>query len=77
MGRSNLCRESRPAGDSSEERVIVGIKEKYLGWGEPRQGGENARGHLVPTQPIGGGTIPGLVVLGSIRKQVEQAMESK
>jgi len=27
--------------------------------------------------PIVGGTIPGLVVLGSIRKQVEQVRESK
>ena len=28
-------------------------------------------------QPMVGGTIPGLVVLGSIRKQAEQAMVSK
>jgi hypothetical protein len=27
-------------------------------------------------QPISGGAIPGLAVLGSIRKQVEQAMRS-
>jgi len=29
------------------------------------------------TQPIVGGAVPGLVVLGSIREQAEQAMESK
>jgi hypothetical protein len=28
-------------------------------------------------QPIVGGAIPGLVVLGSVRKQAEQAMGSK